>query len=231
MSKEKEAVNETQQFYNSTHFDVPKSYKSAQHKRFLKLGLELPEEGKVIDVGAGAGRSARAISKMNPKLDVTVLDIAEKSLARLSEFKQIHASALEVPLPDESFDVVISVGCLHHTPNARKGFNECTRILKPGGKIVIALYNKWTIYPLLYNIGKRFPNFIKKRIKIPIIQDQYFTPHASFHSPTEVQQWFKENDIEFIKMLGTGYVTPFFPNKYCQFMYYYGKKAIVEDKK
>ncbi|RMD58099.1 class I SAM-dependent methyltransferase [Candidatus Woesearchaeota archaeon] len=230
MKSEKEAVRETEEFYNSNSFDVPKQFKNKQEERFKKLKINFPETGKAIDVGAGSGRSSRALRKMRPNLDITCLDIAKKSIDRLKEFKRIHASALNIPFEDETFDVVISVGCLHHTPNAKKGFEECCRILKPGGILVIALYNKWTIYPILYKIGKRLPGFIKRKIKIPIVQDQFFTPHASFHSPKEVKEWFEQNGIEFKKLLGTGYITPYFPNKLCQFIYYYGIKKEHKEK-
>ncbi len=223
MSEQKSA-EETQSFYNVHSFEAPKAFKNVQINRFKKLGVEFPKTGKVLDVGTGSGRSAYAIHRINPNLDITVLDIAEKSLARITGFKKVHASALDIPFPDESFDVVVSVGCLHHTPNAKKGFQECCRVLKKGGVLIVALYNAWTLYPLVYNITKHTPKFIQKLFPLPIVQDQFFTPHASFHSPQQVKRWFAENNIQFIKLLGTGYYPPFFPGQLCQFVYYYGKK-------
>ena len=52
-----------------------------------------------------------------------------------------QGSALDIPHPDGSFDVVVSIGCLHHTGNLAGAIEEVRRVLRPGGETMLMLYN------------------------------------------------------------------------------------------
>jgi ubiquinone/menaquinone biosynthesis C-methylase UbiE len=54
----------------------------------------------------------------------------------------INASATQIPLADNSLDVVISVGCLHHIPEIANAVDEIHRVLKPGGVFKGMVYNR-----------------------------------------------------------------------------------------
>ena len=47
---------------------------------------------------------------------------------------------------ENTFDVVISNGCLHHTSNPKKAFSSISKLAKSGGYIVIGLYHKMEDY-------------------------------------------------------------------------------------
>jgi SAM-dependent methyltransferase len=51
-------------------------------------------------------------------------------------------NAERLTFPDASFDMVYSLGVLHHTPNPDRAFREVHRVLKPGGRAVIMLYHR-----------------------------------------------------------------------------------------
>ncbi|MCH8238429.1 MAG: methyltransferase domain-containing protein, partial [Proteobacteria bacterium] len=119
---------------------------------------------------------------------------------------------------DASFDVVISHGVLHHTFDARRAFGVIARKAKPGGIIMVGLYNSYARIPTWVrskiigvtggNIDYVVRNRIKDRRKAEIwIKDQYYNPHETWHSIGEVQTWFDENDIEYLNcspaILGT----------------------------
>ena len=53
-----------------------------------------------------------------------------------------QGSALEIPYPEGTFDYVYSIGCLHHTGDLPKAVSEVFRVLAPGGKAVVMLYNQ-----------------------------------------------------------------------------------------
>src|SRR5262249_23545562 len=62
-------------------------------------------------------------------------------------------SALDMPFPADSFDVVVSIGCFHHTGNVQRCFDETWRGLRPHGIAVLMLYNKfsfrqWNRWPI-----------------------------------------------------------------------------------
>jgi len=65
---------------------------------------------------------------------------------------------------DNAFDLIYSWGVLHHTPNMEKAIDEVYRVLKPGGKIIIMIYNRYSLVGLqLYILHGllKFKPFIK----------------------------------------------------------------------
>ena len=59
-----------------------------------------------------------------------------------------RGSALEIPYPDGAFDYVYSIGCLHHTGDLPQAVSEVYRVLAPGGKAVVMLYNRYSFRQL-----------------------------------------------------------------------------------
>ena len=51
-----------------------------------------------------------------------------------------QGSILNAPFSDNSFDYVVTVGCLHHTGDMRKGIDECRRLLRTGGSLIAMVY-------------------------------------------------------------------------------------------
>jgi SAM-dependent methyltransferase len=49
----------------------------------------------------------------------------------------VQGSALELPLADDSFDVVTSVASIKHWPDQGRGLSECLRVLRPGGWVLV----------------------------------------------------------------------------------------------
>jgi SAM-dependent methyltransferase len=45
-----------------------------------------------------------------------------------------------VPYPDGSFEVVVSIGCLHHTGDLARSIGEVHRVLRPGGEAMVMVY-------------------------------------------------------------------------------------------
>jgi ubiquinone/menaquinone biosynthesis C-methylase UbiE len=88
--------------------------------------------GKVMDWGCGAGQMSWLLGRRG--LNVTAYDIREEagSLRGPAQFvKGDDPTAL--PLPDASFDAVLSSGVLEHVPDERDSLREIWRVLRPGG--------------------------------------------------------------------------------------------------
>ena len=117
---------------------------------------------------------------------------------RRPAFAQMNIFDLAVK--DESFDVVISTGVLHHTRDARRAFAAITRKVKPGGIVVVGLYNAYGRVPTFLRskvigvLGPNIDHVVRTSIRDPRkadiwIKDQYFNPHETWHSMDEVLDW------------------------------------------
>jgi 2-polyprenyl-3-methyl-5-hydroxy-6-metoxy-1,4-benzoquinol methylase len=115
----------------------------------------------------------------------------------------------DLAVQDECFDVVISTGVLHHTKDARAAFGQIVRKAKPGGLIVVGLYNwfarvpTWMRAQVIGVLGPNIDHVVRKQIrdrrKAEIwVKDQYYNPHETWHSIDEVMGWFRANDIDYL---------------------------------
>jgi SAM-dependent methyltransferase len=106
---------------------------------------------EVLEIGTGVGTDARTIVSLGGRYHGINVDAGSSDMTRTAlntfglqgEVKQ--ASALNIPYPSDHFDVVYSFGVLHHIPEVDKAIKEIYRVLKPGGELVIMLYNKPSI--------------------------------------------------------------------------------------
>jgi demethylmenaquinone methyltransferase/2-methoxy-6-polyprenyl-1,4-benzoquinol methylase/phosphoethanolamine N-methyltransferase len=118
------------------------------HTRAIRAADPRPGE-KALDVGCGPGTIALVLaSKVAPGGSVVGIDaspemisVARKKARSGHSDARFEAAAIEgLPFPDDSFDLATSTFMMHHLPEdvQRKGIAEVRRVLKPGGRFVIA---------------------------------------------------------------------------------------------
>jgi SAM-dependent methyltransferase len=112
-----------------------------------------------------------------------------------------------------AFDVVYSSGVLHHTSNPRSSFARLAQLARPGGTIVVGVYNAFARVPLrLRRLVARWSGFrvipfdpvLRDRSAEPArrqawLRDQYQHPEEHCHTLAEVQGWFAENRVEYLR--------------------------------
>jgi SAM-dependent methyltransferase len=113
----------------------------------FSLGPIHPGEA-VLDIGCGAGLDALVAARMvGPEGRVAGIDVTQamidKAGANLSVLglKNVSfqvAEAESLPFPDNYFDVVISNGVFNLTLDKEKALKEAHRVLKPGGRLLLA---------------------------------------------------------------------------------------------
>jgi len=103
----------------------------------------------VLDVGCGIGGTSRYLAKRFPDAQVTGITISPEQQRRATELagergianaKFELVDALKMTYPDNSFDFVWACESGEHMPDKEKYVQEMTRVLKPGGRIVIATW-------------------------------------------------------------------------------------------
>ena len=123
----------------------------------------------VLEIGSGAGTDALQFCKAGARytgIDLTEAGIkhTRERLERLGFAPQLKAmSAHELDFPENSFDLVFSWGVLHHSPYTEEIIEKMYRVLRPGGKFVVLLYNthSWVVYKTLIKHGLLRMNLIK----------------------------------------------------------------------
>ena len=106
---------------------------------------------RVLEIGTGIGTDARYIINSGGLYTGINIDrgSTEATLRALRIFSLsgdvLQQSATALDFPDNHFDVVYSFGVLHHIPEAAKAVAEIRRVLKPGGKLLVMVYNRTSI--------------------------------------------------------------------------------------
>ena len=99
----------------------------------------------VLDVATGTGNTALALAPL--VLRVVGLDVASAMLdqararaqtEKIQNAEFVSGSAEEIPFPDGAFSLVVSRHAPHHFHGLHKFLSEVKRVLKPGGRFVVA---------------------------------------------------------------------------------------------
>ncbi|MPY82672.1 MAG: methyltransferase domain-containing protein [Actinophytocola sp.] len=102
---------------------------------------------RVLEIGLGQGAESEQLIRRGARW--SGLDLTAESVSRVQARLTVHelrhdalkqGSALAIPWPDSSFDIVFSHGVLHHIPDIHTAQSEIHRVLKPGGLLVAMLY-------------------------------------------------------------------------------------------
>ena len=123
----------------------------------LLIWADIKEVSNLVDVGCGIGGSTLYLAeRFNTKATgITLSSVqANRATERASEFKLEEtvqfqvADALNMPFPEDNFDLVWSLESGEHMPDKKKFFQECYRVLKPGGTFLCVTWcrrptNSW----------------------------------------------------------------------------------------
>jgi ubiquinone/menaquinone biosynthesis C-methylase UbiE len=116
----------------------------------------------VLEVGPGSGFASQLFAEAGAY--VTAVDLTEWAVettrARLAAFELegnvMQADAERLPFDDASFDLVFSWGVIHHTTDMHQALRELVRVLRPGGRLVLMLYHRHSLFFAVYRGFARF---------------------------------------------------------------------------
>src|SRR5436190_21829704 len=127
--------------------------------------IPFPElQGKdVLEIGCGTGVHARLLAEAGARL--SAVDLTPTAVELTRRRLELHgleadvreADAESLPFPDESFDFVWSLGVIHHSQDTRRVVEELARVLRPGGRLGLMVYNRssityWVQYQLIRGV-------------------------------------------------------------------------------
>ena len=111
----------------------------------------------VLDVGCGMGRFAEVARRWEAKVvgvDLSLaVESAQANLGARDNVAVVQADSFWLPFPQGSFEVIYSIGVLHHTPDCAAAFRRLVPLVRPGGRLCVWVYGTmgpWQHFARLY---------------------------------------------------------------------------------
>ncbi|MFH1209745.1 MAG: methyltransferase domain-containing protein [archaeon] len=108
----------------------------------IMKALSINKTDKVLDIGCGSGIFSEAIAKQAKEaygLDYSKTNIlnVRSNYKNLKNLHFVIGDASNMPFKDNYFDAVLATELIEHIQNDNKFLQECNRVLKKGGKLII----------------------------------------------------------------------------------------------
>jgi SAM-dependent methyltransferase len=132
--------------HNRTQLDSARGDTMSRDTLLQKTGLDEAQlRGRlVLDAGVGTGRFSEVMADMGARtvgVDLSLaVEAAHGNLGHRDDVLIAQADIGRLPFAPETFDVIVSIGVLHHTPDTKQHFEALVPLLKRGGTIAIWVY-------------------------------------------------------------------------------------------
>jgi SAM-dependent methyltransferase len=221
-----------QQFYEQTPFpnydglDSRDSLRRKARDGVLArlLDEQISHTASILEIGCGTGQLTNFLG-MGWGRTAIGADLCMNSLKLAKGFRDRFAinnayfmqiNLFRPPFKPQSFDVVASNGVLHHTSDCAGAFRSIAPLVKPGGVIIVGLYNwlgrlptLWTRW-LIDKLGEagtlldhRLRGQGEAARREAWFMDQYKHPHETKHSIDEVLAWLDAAGFDFTACIPT----------------------------
>ena len=121
-----------------------------EHKNISEFAFEcidVDDDAEILDIGCGGGVNIEKFHRLTSG-NVDGLDYSEVSVAQTikrnskhvesGKCKVIHADVTDMPIEDETYNLVTAFSTIFFWPDIVETFREVLRIIKPGGQFMIA---------------------------------------------------------------------------------------------
>ena len=113
---------------------------SAEFRDWLARRFADPGGLSALDAGTGAHALNAQACRDAGFGDVRSIDINPEVVEVHRDLGARYGSVLDIPFPDDRFDLTVCAGVAHHTPNPDRAFAELARVTRPGGTAFISIY-------------------------------------------------------------------------------------------
>ncbi len=117
--------------------------------------FKLQSKSKVLEIGPANGYFVNQLFEKNDTIHYTGLDLSldmireainlNSELVTSGKAEFVFGDVIALPLDDSLFDVIFTVNTLYFWSDPKKGMSELRRVMKPNGKLVIAIRSKETM--------------------------------------------------------------------------------------
>jgi SAM-dependent methyltransferase len=169
------------------------------------LDEAIPLNARIVELGCGTGQLPMFLGLASGRRCIGV-DLTQASLKVAEGFRQrsgldnvtfVRGNLFEPPIAPGTADIAISTGVLHHTADARAGFKVLASLAKPGGLVIVGLYNTWgrLLLPLMRSKHRALADSARGDAWY---HDQHHHPHETRHTVDEVLGWLDEEGLDFV---------------------------------
>jgi len=197
------ASDEVLAFYKELPFNyrstVENTVKAIKKQNMLKaypiVGDLITEKSRILDVGCGAGWLSNSIA-YHHGCSVTGIDFNPVAIERAQQVgtglgvsSEFSVEDLFLYRPQNPFDMVISLGVLHHTKNCREALKTvATHTVKQDGHIFIGLYHSYGRAPFL----DYFDKLKQQGADEKKLFEAYKELHSTMTDETQLLSWFRD---------------------------------------
>lgn len=195
---------------------IPEAYPDL-HRLLVKGDVR-----SVADCGCGTGWLSNTLA-LHYRVEVTGVDFSSRALDRAREVagrlgvdhrvRFVEADLLELRC-DECFDLVISLGALHHTVDPRRALDRVQRLARPGGHVYVGLYHQPGRGPFLEHFSRILDHDGEEAALSEFLRlqperrddehlrswfrDQVRHPRETRHTLREVAPWLADAGLELV---------------------------------
>lgn len=179
------------------HADTYSANATVQAGMVRKLAEKIPLDGSVrfrnaYEPGSGAGVLTRLLERVCDKLIICDIAHAPKDISSKTEFRHADAELLTASLESESLDLIASASVVQWFNSPRRFFEECYRVMRPGGLLAIATFCRGNLEQVAQSTGIELPlpdtsgwlGLLPPEMKVLYCED--FSVTETFDSPTDV---------------------------------------------
>ncbi len=110
-----------------------------ERRALIARDLRRVTPGRAIDIGAAAGRNTRVLEELGWQAFALEYDESGAELAQAAGRTVVRGDATRLPVPSATFDLAMSYDVLEHIADDAAVVREMLRVLKPGGRVLIAV--------------------------------------------------------------------------------------------
>lgn len=112
---------------------------------------------EILVAGCGTGKQVVELARSYPSASILAVDLSKRSIAyamlkteeySLTNVDFLQADILDLASLNKTFDVIESIGVLHHMEDPKQGWNVLSQLLAPHGIMKIGLYSKLARAPI-----------------------------------------------------------------------------------